>query len=190
METRAKLLRKKKGHESHHIVPKSIAGSNDKANLVLLTFREHFLAHWLLTKMTEGAAKRKMNYGLRKMMNSPEHSPRILTSWQYARSRVAGIEALRGPRGKTGKPSWNSGKTMDLAYRERSRAGAVKRFQKPEERQKTSAHRRRSWQNPSLAMLEGIRKARGDKKTCPHCEKAFDAGPFSRWHGENCKLSY
>ena len=38
--------------ERHHIIPKSLDGSNNKNNLVNLTAREHFLCHWLLTKMT------------------------------------------------------------------------------------------------------------------------------------------
>jgi hypothetical protein len=37
--------------ERHHITPKSLGGDNSKTNLVYLTAREHFIAHWLLTKM-------------------------------------------------------------------------------------------------------------------------------------------
>lgn len=38
-------------YENHHIVPKCVGGSNNRNNMVLLTAREHFLAHWLLVKM-------------------------------------------------------------------------------------------------------------------------------------------
>jgi hypothetical protein len=38
-------------YESHHILPSSLGGSNDKSNRVLLTGREHFVAHRLLSKM-------------------------------------------------------------------------------------------------------------------------------------------
>ena len=37
--------------ESHHVIPKSLGGNHTKKNLVKLTAREHFIAHWLLTKM-------------------------------------------------------------------------------------------------------------------------------------------
>ena len=37
--------------EKHHIIPKSLGGKNDKINLVNLTAREHFLAHWLLHRI-------------------------------------------------------------------------------------------------------------------------------------------
>lgn len=39
--------------EKHHIVPKSIGGNNSADNLVVLTAREHFICHWLLTKMVK-----------------------------------------------------------------------------------------------------------------------------------------
>jgi len=40
--------------ERHHIVPKSLGGSNDSSNLVDLTAREHFVAHFLLAKLHGG----------------------------------------------------------------------------------------------------------------------------------------
>ena len=36
--------------EMHHIVPKSLGGSDDKSNLIALTPRQHYLAHWMLWK--------------------------------------------------------------------------------------------------------------------------------------------
>ena len=43
--------------ESHHIIPKSFGGSNKKTNLVELTAREHFVCHWLLTKIATSPEK-------------------------------------------------------------------------------------------------------------------------------------
>ena len=40
--------------ENHHIVPRSMGGSDDKDNMVLLTLREHFICHKLLTKIVKG----------------------------------------------------------------------------------------------------------------------------------------
>ena len=39
--------------ERHHVVPKSLGGSDSSENLVRLTAREHFVCHYLLTKMYE-----------------------------------------------------------------------------------------------------------------------------------------
>lgn len=50
-------------HEVHHVVPKSLGGSNATDNLVSLTAREHFVCHWLLTKMiSDKRGKQKMNH--------------------------------------------------------------------------------------------------------------------------------
>lgn len=38
-------------YEKHHIIPRCIGGSDNELNLVLLTAREHFLAHYLLCKI-------------------------------------------------------------------------------------------------------------------------------------------
>ncbi len=46
--------------EKHHIIPKSFGGTNKKENLVILTPREHFICHWLLTKMVLGEYRQKM----------------------------------------------------------------------------------------------------------------------------------
>lgn len=37
--------------EKHHIIPKSLGGSDEEVNLVKLTAREHFIAHLLLTEI-------------------------------------------------------------------------------------------------------------------------------------------
>lgn len=37
--------------EKHHIFPKSLGGSNDWTNIVKLSPKEHFICHYLLTKM-------------------------------------------------------------------------------------------------------------------------------------------
>jgi hypothetical protein len=55
--------------ENHHIIPKSLGGSDDKNNLVKLTAREHFICHLLLTKMVTGKAKRSMTFAVWSLTN-------------------------------------------------------------------------------------------------------------------------
>ena len=51
--------------EKHHIIPKSLGGSNKKDNLVKLTAREHFICHLLLPKMVEDLKfKKQMQFAL------------------------------------------------------------------------------------------------------------------------------
>lgn len=40
-------------YEGHHILPKSLGGSNKKANMVLLTGKEHYIVHLLLIRMVQ-----------------------------------------------------------------------------------------------------------------------------------------
>ena len=60
--------------EHHHIVPKSVGGTNELDNLVWLTANEHFECHLLLVEMLEGPARRKMLSALTRMMNKQSYS--------------------------------------------------------------------------------------------------------------------
>ena len=72
---------KKDGYyEEHHIIPKCLGGTNDKTNLILLTYREHFIAHLLLTKIYP--ENKGINYALLCMLRKHTHG-RIITSKVY-----------------------------------------------------------------------------------------------------------
>jgi hypothetical protein len=58
----------------HHIIPRSLGGNDDEENIVLLTFREHKLAHLLLIKFTEGQNKHKMMWAY-KLFDKSFHVP-------------------------------------------------------------------------------------------------------------------
>ncbi len=84
-------------HERHHIVPRSLGGSNAKTNIAVLTYREHFLAHWLLTKFTEGEARRNMHCALWRMVTKTKNNrARIYSSWSYGIARRSQSIALLG----------------------------------------------------------------------------------------------
>lgn len=86
--------------EVHHIIPRSLGGSDDPKNLVELTYREHFLVHWLLTKIHRGKALRSMACALQFMRAST--GQRIVAAWQY---EVAKRVTLRVWRKKPKKPN-------------------------------------------------------------------------------------
>jgi len=48
--------------EKHHILPRSLGGSDDASNLILLTSRQHYLAHWMLWKAYGGAMAVAFDY--------------------------------------------------------------------------------------------------------------------------------
>lgn len=55
--------------EKHHIIPRSLGGCDDLDNIAILTAREHWICHLLLTKMTTGRSRYKMAYALNMMSN-------------------------------------------------------------------------------------------------------------------------
>lgn len=78
--------------EKHHTIPKSLGGH--KSEIVKLTYREHFLAHWLLTKFTSGMDQRRMYHALGMMCAGV--GSRSMAAWQYAVSRKAYVLARTG----------------------------------------------------------------------------------------------
>lgn len=107
--------------EVHHIKPKSLGGSDDAANLVRLTYREHFLVHWLLVKFCTGADLRKMQRALF-AMTMPLHGQRIIAGWQYAlaKSTIRDLE-LDPQAEKEWYERWRKAKDVYLSHRKQAR---------------------------------------------------------------------
>lgn len=97
--------------ESHHVIPRSLGGTDEKDNLVLLTAREHFLAHWLLTKMVEGEFRQKMIFALNFMANGCK-SQRTYTTKQYEVARKLVSETVADRNKGT---AYHKGKTHSAA---------------------------------------------------------------------------
>jgi hypothetical protein len=72
--------------ETHHIIPRSLGGKNFKSNLIVLSAREHFIAHLLLSKMfSDKMKKAKMIMALAMMMVSSKNQNRYrFTSRQFS----------------------------------------------------------------------------------------------------------
>ena len=64
-------------YDSHHIVPKCMGGSNHSSNKVLLTPREHFIAHLLLSKSVKSEYTKKMYCALVRFMGKNSDRSRI-----------------------------------------------------------------------------------------------------------------
>ncbi len=83
---RAKGRIKLHGMETHHIIPRSLGGSDDVSNLVHLTPREHYISHRLLTKISIGNDAVKMHKAMWLMSN---RAGIRLTSRVYATAKEA-----------------------------------------------------------------------------------------------------
>lgn len=67
--------------EKHHIIPKSLGGTNNKENLIRLTFKEHYMAHYILSKIYPRNSS--IQYGFSSIMRNP-YGHRKLTSGMYS----------------------------------------------------------------------------------------------------------
>ncbi len=112
-------------HENHHIIPSSLGGSDDKSNIAVLTYNEHFLAHWLLVRLTTDKARISMLYAVFQMTKtSKNHKNRIVAGWQYALARRCNFEAsLLRDYPERPKPS--------KATIEKQRQGLLRYYQRP-----------------------------------------------------------
>jgi hypothetical protein len=88
--------KKKQGiyYERHHIIPRGMDGSNESSNLILLTAKEHFLCHLLLTKMTNGQAYHKMIYALNSFIITNKHTAVNSKLYQRLKEEYSRINSI------------------------------------------------------------------------------------------------
>lgn len=106
--------------EGHHILPKCLGGEGKSknwhhSNIAPLTSREHFICHWLLTKIYPdvkllGIAFWSMCYNL----NNNHKRDFIPSSKMVEYAKLKMIEGIKGRRsGRLGKPPWNKGLVLN-----------------------------------------------------------------------------
>jgi hypothetical protein len=149
--------------ESHHILPKSLGGTNDSENIVELTAREHYICHLLLTKFTEGIAYQKMSYALHRITNRKENH--IKSSRIYEMIRTAHSKML-------------SEKTKGVSMLERCGvpyAHEISVYQKEKIRE---SNKSRVWTNEMRQKVSESQKQRYKER--PESFKQHDWKPESR----------
>lgn len=131
-------------YQEHHILPSSLGGSDEKSNLVLLTPREHYICHLLLTRMTTGSDRSKMVFAFFRFrpkdtdINSSKRYERHLAflastlsgegnpffGRQHTLETRAKIVANHGMRGRTAYDIWVEKFGVDEAIRMKSESNA------------------------------------------------------------------
>jgi hypothetical protein len=224
--------------EQHHIIPRSLGGSEDKGNLVNLTAREHFICHWLLVKIHSGESKAKMVYALNGMKRNGQYTQRYetkITSRVYENLKKE-FSIVHSATMK-GRPAHNKGVPATKEQKEKNRKSALGKKMSPESIAKGVAKRKGQKRTEeqkakiSKSLKESLaKKPRGpmseehklkrslsslgkskppghtekrmatlakqlaegthysqQKKTCPHCSVVASKGPYTRYHGANCR---
>jgi hypothetical protein len=112
--------------ETHHIQPRSLGGTDDIDNLVELTAREHFICHWLLTKMTTGKDRAKMIYALNGMKRSNKFAQRYETKitarvYENLKKEFSVVHSAT----MKGREPWNRGIPITEEQRDKNRQSAL-----------------------------------------------------------------
>lgn len=74
--------------ENHHILPKSMSGSNKPENIIKFTARQHFLAHWMLWKAYQNKTATRAFWLMRHTMNRVQNRNKKLSSVVYEKLRI------------------------------------------------------------------------------------------------------
>jgi hypothetical protein len=185
--------------ERHHIIPKSLGGSNDKENLVDLTAKEHFVCHLLLPKMTDGESKRKMSFALWALTKMDKTGDRYKVNGRtFSIVREQYSNALKGRKipdnVKEKIRKTNTGKIQsEETKRKRSISHTGK---KQTEKQKLAVSTALKNKTRSPETIQKIKDARAKQLittvhiTCPHCGKIGGNRIMPRYHFTNCKEAF
>lgn len=189
-------------HERHHMIPESMGGHQT----VILTFREHFICHLLLTKFTSGVNKAKMYFALQTFFYFDEHRKLNLKqrSRLYHSYKEAFIQAAK-ERWTFQKKSSAKSDIFRIRHKDTLEEFTGTRLEIKHYTGMTPQHLNYLLANPGMTRHclkwaiydETVRMWSTDiprpkkqpnlKITCPHCNKSVVTANYNRWHGDNCK---
>jgi hypothetical protein len=191
-----RLLLKKTGtyFEGHHIIPKSRGGSGNSyrpknnLNIVLLTSREHFLAHWILWKIYRD---RSSALAFHKMLSSNKNQNRITSSRGYEEAReVFRLTNLGNQYGKgQNRVISEEQKKKQSDFMKGRYVGDLNPSKKPDVRKKISDKLKGKKKSVSHIEKIKIRMSNKQKVICPFCNKELDELNAKKWHFEKCSLN-
>jgi len=191
--------------EKHHIIPRTLGGSDDASNIVVFTGREHFIAHLLLAKIHGGsmwhAAHMMSNmkrYTNRKYENvRKEHVKRVsirqtgkIVSLDTRKKISENKErSAKISQSLKGRPKSEEHKE---AYKQARLAGGG--WIVSEEHKSSVSKKMKGSGNPMWGKTHNeeaklkIIEANKQKIVCPHCGKTGGIAIMKRWHFDNCKV--
>lgn len=194
--------------EKHHIIPKSLGGSNNIDNLVSLSAREHFVCHLLLVRMVGNIDhKRKMIYAAWQQSRSSRLKGGKVTGRVYEMLRKE-LSALytgrkRKPFSEEAKANMKAAaKTRKKVEYSPARIEKLLELTKAQKGQKLSTdHRNKivmSMVGKSYEERYGDKAARLKEErrnqqlsapvvSCPHCGKTGKGSGMYTWHFNKCR---
>ena len=196
--------------EKHHIIPRSMGGTNNPENLVALSAREHYITHWLLWKIHKS---KSMGHAFFNMVLKSDGQNRSFSSRKYEIAKSAMIEAMSGENNQWyGTHGPMGGKThteeFKILHKDRMKKASEYKRGKPVSEVPgfntgggipTQFGNQPPWNKGitgeqshmfgfklSEETKERMRKPK-EKVTCPHCGKIGGISSMKRWHFERCR---
>lgn len=185
--------------ENHHILPRCMGGTDDKENLVYLTGREHFIAHWILTKFNDYPG---LNQAFGMMCLTNKNRQYNVSSRLYEIGKKLLSEAMTGREMSEETKKKISETLKGREFTEEHLAHMRK--PKTEEAKKNIAAAKVGVLNPMYGTISPTRDVPHTKETCdlislktkqgtdyppcPHCGKKVNKGNALRWHYDKCKF--
>ena len=195
--------------EKHHIIPKCMGGTDDSSNLVVLTAREHFIAHQLLAMMHPEVCG--LALAVKLMTTSTKFNCRNNREFAWIRERaaIANGQINRGKKRAPRSKEWSrkisialSGKTLSDETKSRI-SSAMKGVKKSDEMKKNMSiaakTRSKEHQEKLNAANRGKKRAQETINKliesnklqpmvqCPHCGKIGKPRGMKCWHFDKCK---
>lgn len=204
--------------ESHHILPEAMGGVNDNTNLIDLTPRQHYIAHWILWKAYKSKEMTAAFFSMCNQNNQYQHRKHRINSKVYEKLKIEFSKEIS----ISTKELWTNQKYRDKhnltnqsAYTKNLRSEKAKKlWQDDEYRRKLTLSRKLAWAegrvnrdhskcgvtgelNPAKRPEVKIKNSGKNhysnregyvKPTCPYCGITTTPTNIKRWHGNNCKL--
>lgn len=167
--------------EHHHIIPKALGGSDSLDNLVYLTAREHYIAHLLLTRITEGIYKSKMVNAVFCMINLNNTK---VSSKIYEKLRIAQSERMKiyNPvfNNKTKEKISNSLKKFysnrDSTFKGKHHSEATKKILSEQKKDKPLSHEHRKKISEAHKGKTGFKHSEATKQRIASKLKLLNTG--------------
>lgn len=191
---KAKIENRKKSKdlyfEKHHIIPKCISGDDSLENLILLTGKEHFICHHLLTKIYPDSNSLHTAFWLMCIYTS-SNQKRIKptsTTFETAKHNFATIQSKRISEYNTLNPKKGELNGMYGIHRYGDENPFYGKTHSDEAKQKIGLKNSQTiWSIESKQKLKDKWKIK-PIAICPHCGLTGKGPNMTRYHFDNCKL--
>lgn len=183
-------------HENHHVLPLSMGGTE----MVVLTFREHYLCHELLTRFTKNSDRRNMYFALHTFFHFNYHRPKIKRSILYEKHKREFLIACkeRTPyykrdilqvKHKDTKEIFEGTRQEIIHHCDLTHQEIYNLIRASKDKRHFHSKKWGLWNTELKLYTYDIPRntVKQNKLYCTHCGKYSTPGNYSRWHGKKCK---